>query len=241
MATQVSEENSDAAVAAASDIDWSHLARTIGYRDSTSDELRTADMAVYGIRWNRAILTTIATNRITHVHAILRNSAFPRAEYARLAAYLLVSYSGSFSPPTELEEWRSAAAQLSLELLRGWGAVWQASISMQPRGVIKPFDLGVHTPSEFRPISDGFQNAALLRALRTASRAMCSTHVPGNYLVPEHASITKTSLFKAIRARSAQVRNSSNLALARLENCTCRAISERPAPIGEFARPAPLR
>ena len=162
-------------------------------------------MAVYGIRWNRAVFTTIAANRINHAIALLRNSTFPRTEYARLAAFLSESYSADFSSPPELAEWHSVAAQLRLELSHGWDAALQAAIFLKTRGVRKPFDLGVRTLAEFQPIADGFQNAALIRTLWTSSRAMSSTLVPGNYLVPGHASLANASLVRAHRARSAQV------------------------------------
>ena len=169
---QISGVNRASAVAAESDIVWPNLARTVGYRASAAAELRQAAIAVYGIRWNRAVITAIANNRNNHVLALLRNSGVPLNEYARLSDFLYESYSEAFSAPPELEEWRPAAAQLLLELPRGWGSVVHASISLRPHGILKPFEMGVLTPSESQPISDGFQNAALPLTLRTASRAI---------------------------------------------------------------------
>ena len=92
MSTRISEDSLDTAAAAVAGIVRSHLTRTIGQSASANAELRTDVTACYGVRWNRAVITAIATNRTNRVLAFLRNSGFPRTEYERLAAFLLESY-----------------------------------------------------------------------------------------------------------------------------------------------------
>ena len=120
----------------------------------------------------------------------------------------------------------------------GWGAALQAALFLRARGISNPFELGVLTPSEFHPSSDGLQNAALRRTIWTAPRAMIDAPVPGNYLVHGRASLAKTSMTKAILAHSAQVQNSGKLELR--GNYTTPATLERSAHRTVFARSDPM-
>ena len=49
----------------------------------TPAEIRKDVLADYGIRWSRAALSAISTDRINHDLARLRNSDIPEQEYER--------------------------------------------------------------------------------------------------------------------------------------------------------------
>ena len=156
-------ENEDTAIAAAADVAWANLARTIGNRNLAPAEVRAAVLAVYGIRWNRAVLRALTTDRINRDHARLRNSDFPEQEYGRLSAFLKDAYAASSAFPVELLEWRTLAAQISLDMSAGWEAVLQTAIFLRAQGMLTPFRLGVLSPAEFFPLSEIPPNAALFR------------------------------------------------------------------------------
>ena len=149
MTSSVSLENTDTAIATSADIARLHLARIIGNRNHTTSEMRKASLAVYGIRWNRDVLTTLSTDRINHDLARLRHSEFPEKEYERSPSFLKESYSASSSSPVELLEWRTLAAQIRLDLSEGWEAVLQAATFLHSRGLSTPFHLGALSQLNF--------------------------------------------------------------------------------------------
>ena len=184
MTSSVSLENTDTAIATSADIARLHLARIIGNRNHTTSEMRKASLAVYGIRWNRDVLTTLSTDRINHDLARLRHSEFPEKEYERSPSFLKESYSASSSSPVELLEWRTLAAQIRLDLSEGWEAVLQAATFLHSRGLSTPFHLGALSPAEFYPLSAICPNAALLRSLWTDARATSAAPTQGAFWRP---------------------------------------------------------
>ena len=72
MNTNIPCENMDMAGAAAATLVWGNLARRINSRDAKAATRRAAAIAVYGISWNRSVITALTTNRIDDVLALLR-------------------------------------------------------------------------------------------------------------------------------------------------------------------------
>ena len=209
----MSLEDSDAAISAAADIAWPHLARVIGERNHTTDEMRKAALAAYGIRWNRAVLETLITDRVNFDLSRLPKSDFPEMEYDRLSSFLKEAYSASDPLPSELLEWGTLAGQIRLDLSAGRGAVLQAATFLQAHGLSTPFHLGVLPPAEFYPLSEDFPNAALLRPLWAAARATSASPTQGAFLAPDHSAVDKTALVKALKAHAPQVDRSGKLVL----------------------------
>ena len=203
MGTVVPLETADTAITAASDIAWSHLARTIGCH--TTAQLRQAVLAVSGIRWSGAVLNAIAANRINFELSRLRNSEFPEREYERLSSLLKESYAASSAFPPELLEWRTLAIQLRLDVAHGWDALLNVANFLQSKGPTTPYHLGVLSPAEFRPFSETSPNGAILRAFWASARSSNASPTAGTVLVPYHDTIDKPALTKALRAHSAQM------------------------------------
>ena len=207
-------ENEDTAVEEASDLAWSHLPRTIGHRTHTPAEMRVAVLAVYGIRWNRAVMCALTTNRINRDLARLRNSDdFPLREYERLSTFLKDAYAASPTCPVELLEWRTLAGQIRLDISAGWEAVLATATFLHAQGLPSTFHLGSLSPAEFYPLSEISPNAALLRSLWAAARATSSPHTQGAFLAPDHSVVDKSTLVKALKAHASQVGRSGKLVL----------------------------
>ena len=100
MNVNIPYENMDMARAAASTLVWDNLARRVNSRDATAATLLAAVTAVYGISWNRSVITSLAVNRINDVLSLLkRYTPFPAREYDRLAQFLKDSYEVSTNFP----------------------------------------------------------------------------------------------------------------------------------------------
>ena len=84
----------------AAKIIWGNLARFASYREVSLAAIRTAVMAVYGVSWNRAVMTAIATNRLNDVLAFAkRYTPLPEREYIRLADFFKESCQASADFP----------------------------------------------------------------------------------------------------------------------------------------------
>ena len=190
MTTSVPIENADTVRAAAATIIWDNLARRISARDATAAALRVAVMAVYGISWNRAVITALTTNRINDVLPLLkRYTSFPAREYTRLADFLKESYSVSADFPPELLAWRQLAQQLRLELSHGWDAVLSTALFLQVQGTLSPSNLGVLSPAEFQLLTGTSPHPQMLRVLRSVTRpADDLPSTPHTYLMPPSSS-----------------------------------------------------
>ena len=176
----VSLENEDTALEAAADLARPHLSRTIGHRSHTPAEMRVAALAVYGIRWNRAVMCALTTNRISRDLDRLRNSDdFPLMGYERLTTFLKDAYSASSSFPVDHLEWRTLAGQIRLDISAGWEAVLATATFLYAQGAPAPFHLGSLSPSAFYPISEISPNAVLLRSIWTDARAKSSPPTQG--------------------------------------------------------------
>ena len=98
VATTVPLSNVDPAVAQAAALAWGHLARQVAGPEASAAKLAQAIVPVYGISWNRNVITSQVvggTNEINRVLCLLRNSNLARSEYARLAAFMKRAYSHS--------------------------------------------------------------------------------------------------------------------------------------------------
>ena len=167
-------------MAAAADLVWSRLARTIGHRAHTPAEMRVAMLAVYGIRRNRAVMRALTTNRINRDFDRLRNSDdFPLREYERLTTFLKDAYAASSSFPVELLEWRTSAGKIRLDISDRREAVLATATFLYAQGAPAPFHLGSLSPSAFYPISEISPNAVLLRSIWTDARAKSSPPTQG--------------------------------------------------------------
>ena len=103
--------------------------------------MRLAVRAVYGIRWNRAALTSLTTGRINYDLARLRNSEFPEMEYERLPTFLKGAYAASSAFPADLLEWRTIAGQIRIDLSAGAGAVLTSATFLLAQGLSNPLHL----------------------------------------------------------------------------------------------------
>ena len=102
VATTVPLSNVDPAVAQAAALAWGHLARQVAGPEASAAKLAQAIVPVYGISWNRNVITSQVvggTNEINRVLCLLRNSNLVRSEYVRLAAFMKRAYSRSSLPP----------------------------------------------------------------------------------------------------------------------------------------------
>ena len=99
----------DSAASEAAGMVWGHLARQLAGPTATAAKLARALAPVYGVTWNRSVITSNADggeNEINRVFFLLRNSPLSRSEYGRLVAFMLEAYSYSSLFPPELSEWR---------------------------------------------------------------------------------------------------------------------------------------
>ena len=175
--------------------------------------MRKAARARRGIRWNRAVLTTLSTCRVNGDLARLRNSEFHAMEYETLPTFLKDARPSFSSCPVELLEWRKLAAQIRLDLSAGREAVSQAAISLHVQWLSTPFRLGGLAPSEFYPLSEISPNAALHRSLWTADRYTSDPNTQWGFLAPDHDVVDMTTLVKAMKAHAPHVEISGKLAL----------------------------
>lgn len=132
---------------------WGNLARQIGTRDVAAAALRPAVIAVYGFSGNRAVITTLTTNRINDAIALIRNSTFPARGYGRLASFFRDSYAASTNFPTDLMERRWIAEQRRLGLSFGWDSIPAKAIFPRSQGIPMPFNSVVLPSDEFQPLA----------------------------------------------------------------------------------------
>ena len=211
--------------AAEAKIVWDNLARQITARDVTSDALRSAVIAVYGISWGRAVITTLTANRINDLLALMRNSTFPAQEYARLTAFGVGGYAASSDYPPELMEWLRIAEQLRLELPFGRGAILATALFLQTAGIITPSGLGALSPKEFRPVALESPNPKLLRTFwRVARLAYDAPRRPAIWR-PHHL-VAKDSLVKAANAHAAHLERTDKLVLSTTDKLRLRPFGQ---------------
>ena len=186
MTTNIPYGDIDMVRTAAATIIWDNHARVVSNRNASTAAIRTAIMAVYGVSWNRVVITAITTNRINDVLAILRRyTPLPEREYSRLADFFKVSFQASSDFPPDLLEWHRLARRLRLEQLHGWDAILDVAIFLQSQGIASPSNLGALSPSDSRPLSGASPHPQLLRALWSVTRsddALPSS--PHTYLMP---------------------------------------------------------
>ena len=153
MSTNIPCENMDIARASAGELVWDNLVRQINSRDVTAATVRSAAIAVYGIRWGRSVITALTAKRIADVLALLqRYTPFPAREYGRLAPFPKDSYAVSTSSPPDLFEWRRLAEHLRLDLSLGWEVILATAVFLQAQGIPMPFVLGALPPADLQPL-----------------------------------------------------------------------------------------
>ena len=215
MTTNIPFENVNMVRTAAAKIIWDNLARVVANRDVSLATVRTAVMAVYGISWNRVVMTAITTNRINDVLATLkRYTPLPQKEYCRLSEFFKESYQASADFPPDLMEWHRLAQQLRLELLHGWDAILATAIFLRSHEIVSPSNLGVLSPGDFQPLSEAAPHPQLLRALWCVARSddafPSSAHT---YLLPPHPAVNKDSLTKAVKAHTSKLQRTGKLVM----------------------------
>ena len=137
--------NVDSASSEAAGLVWGHLERQVADPDASAAKLARALVPVYGVTWNRAVITSDAvggTNEINRVLCLLRNSNLVRSEYDRLAAFMLQSYSHSSLFPPEMSEWRELAQRHRLEMHFAWGQLLATSLQLASAGFSAAFQSG---------------------------------------------------------------------------------------------------
>ena len=130
--TTLPRRNADSDASEAAGLVWGHLARHVVDPNATAAKLSRALVPVYGVTWNRAVITSTAvggTTEINRVCCLLRNSNLARSEYGRLVAFVLEAYSYSSLFPPEMSEWRELAHRHRLEMHFPWGQLLAISLS----------------------------------------------------------------------------------------------------------------
>ena len=102
--TKVPLRNADVAAAEAAGLVLGHLSRPT----ATSAKLARALVPVYGVTWNRAVITSDAvggTDDMNCVCCLRRSSPLNRSEYDRSAAFLKEAYTDASLFPPYMDEW----------------------------------------------------------------------------------------------------------------------------------------
>ena len=142
--TTLPRRNADSAASEAAGLVWGHLARQVADPNATATKLARALVPVYGVTWNRAVITSTAvggTTEINRVCCLLRNSNLARSEYGRLVAFVLEAYSYSSLFPPEMSEWRELAHRHRLEMHFPWGQLLAISLQLVSAGFPLPSNL----------------------------------------------------------------------------------------------------
>ena len=214
--TTVPLSNVDSAVAQAAALAWGHLARQVADPEASAAKLAQAIVPVYGISWNRNVITSQAvggTNEINRVLCLLRNSNLARSEYVRLAAFMKRAYSHSSLFPPEMGEWHDVAQRYRLEMHFPWGQLLATSTQLVAAGFPLPSNLAEVHVSELHSMATASPFPVVLRALWSSARmAYAPLSSAGEDLTPAHELFTQDSLVKAIRRHSAQFAHSGTIA-----------------------------
>ena len=213
MNTSLSLEKVGTATAAAATIIWDNTAWEINSKTGTPDKLKTAVSALYGLAWNRAVLTAAIAARICRVLALMRSPIFPRKEYGRPALFVKKAYYASRDFPPELLEWGAIARQLRLELEHCWPEILAMATFFLAQGVRCPGKLARLAAPDLQPMFESPPAAAALRTMWAALRADASISVAPDQPLPAHAVFAQDPLAKASRAHSALFQRSGQLVL----------------------------
>ena len=146
------EQNRDTAGAAAAKAVWGLLARQAGDPREASGVLLHAAIPVYGLTWNRSIITSVGTRGIDEVLYKMRNSLFRKPEYGRLRDFTLGDYSSDGSIQPEFSEWRISADRFRCDTDFGRKTILGALTHLEIHGIITAAELGDVRPEDISAI-----------------------------------------------------------------------------------------
>ena len=183
--------NADSAAAEGDGLVWGHLARQVAGPTATAAKFARALAPVYGVTWNRAVITPDAVGWagiINHVCCVIRNPHLVRSEYDRIVAFMLEAYSYSSSFPPGMSEWRELAHRHRLEMRSPWDQILAVSPQMVSTGYHRPSNLADVNLSELHAMASESPFPVVFRAVWSSARAaFAALSSAGEYLVASRA------------------------------------------------------
>lgn len=177
-------EGADKEAVAAAEIIIGRLSCVIGSKENTAARLTSALAPVYGVAWNRMILTRCDTKRINAILVRLRNSLLPRNQYDRLVDFWLDAYFASTDFPAEMVCWGILAERCRLDLTFGRGSLLGTCLFAGDRGFASPAELASCPSAQLLQMFKEAPNPRLTRALWSVAQSESSHGLNAGAVLP---------------------------------------------------------
>ena len=186
------------------------LQRNLGTPRLTASDHAKLLTPVYGLTWNRNVITTATANEIARLFVRIRNS-HPSERIRAVNDIFNRASEASNQLPSDLWEWKMLAGRLRLESTHGWPSLLAAASFLKGRGLANPAALAALPAEGLEFLGQTEGRAVIIRALWGIARCTFVPSDSSSCLVPQRQEFAMDHLVMEFQRRKAQFARSGKI------------------------------